>query len=197
MTLTLVQGPMEPVVTLAETKAHLRVDTSASDDQITALIASATAYVDGLGGILGRALRPQTWRLELPAFPIGSCGIQIPLPPTIAINSVSYLDGSGTEIFLTDSEFRVIPGGSRGDTIRPALGTLNWPIAYAGEPDAVRVVFDAGYVSISSPESEAIPASIREAILLLIKSWYDRQGTEDVPEVVFTLLAPYRLAMIS
>lgn len=196
MRLTLVQGPQDPVVTLAEAKKHLRVDSSAFDDTITGLIAAATAYLDGLGGILGRALRPQTWRLELPAFPL-TCGIVLPLPPTIAVASVSYLDGAGTEVFLTGSEYRVITGGSRGDEIRPALGTTAWPIAYVGEPDAVRVVFDAGYRSITSPENEAIPQSIREAVLLMVKSWYDRQGTEDVPEVVFTLIAPYRLAMLS
>jgi len=198
MRLTLIQGPMDALVTLDETKRHLRVDSSAFDDQINMLIGAATAYLDGLGGILGRALRPQTWQLDLPAFPIGICGIELPLPPTISVASISYLEGTtGAETVLDPTQYRVIYGGSRGATIRLAIGLTAWPIAYFGEPDAVRVVFDAGYRSISSPENEAVPQSIREAALLMIKSWYDRQGIEDIPEAVFSLIAPYRLAMLT
>lgn len=198
MRLTLVQGPQIPLVSVDECKMQLHVDTSASDTQIESLIEAATAYLDGFGGILGRALRPQTWRLDLPAFPAVACGIELPLPPTIAVSSVSYLDGTtGLEVVLDPTQYRVISGGSRGALIRPAIGITTWPTPYAGEPDSVRVVFDAGYQSISSPENDAVPQSIREAAIMLVASWYDRPALEDIPEAVYTLIAPYRLAMLT
>jgi hypothetical protein len=55
--LRLVTLPNKSVLTHDEAKAHLRVD----DTLITALIAAATARLDGRDGILGRCLRSETW----------------------------------------------------------------------------------------------------------------------------------------
>jgi hypothetical protein len=66
-----INPPTEPVLTLADAKPHLRVDHNDDDSLITALIAAATARLDGRDGILGRWLRQQTWELfparQLPA----------------------------------------------------------------------------------------------------------------------------------
>src|SRR5690606_12599307 len=83
-------APATMPVSLAEAKAHLRVDHDDQDDLITAQIKAATAYLDGWSGILGRALVTQTWRQDFAGF-----GDRLPLPlvPVTAIDSVSYFDG--------------------------------------------------------------------------------------------------------
>lgn len=191
--LTLVQGPQDPVISLAEAKAHLNVDTSAADVYLTALIQAATAYLDGRDGITGRAFRPQTWRLDMPRFP--AC-VKLPLPPTIAVDSVEYLDGAGVSTVIDPANYRVIPGGFDGAIISPAIG-LAWPTVYDGAADAASVIFTAGYVSTSSPENEAIPEPLRVAILMLLTAWYDSPATADIPELVGSLIAPYRLTFLA
>jgi len=78
MTSTLIAGPGEEPVTLAEAKAHCRIDGSDEDALVSALIAAARMQVESLSG---RALVTQTWRLtmtcaprlvELPVIPAAS-----------------------------------------------------------------------------------------------------------------------------
>ena len=62
MTSTLIAGPGEEPVTLAEAKAWCRIDASDEDALVTALIAAARLQVESL---TGRALVTQSWRLTL------------------------------------------------------------------------------------------------------------------------------------
>lgn len=64
MTPVLITAPTADVVSLVEMKAHLRVDHADEDATITAMTAAAVAHLDGYGGILGRAIMPQTWAQE-------------------------------------------------------------------------------------------------------------------------------------
>lgn len=67
MTPTLITPPVAMPVTLAEAKAHCRVDGSEDDAVLSALIAGATGHLDGWSGILGRCIMPQTWRVAAAA----------------------------------------------------------------------------------------------------------------------------------
>ncbi len=78
MTSTLIAGPGEEPVTLAEAKAFCRIDGSDEDALVEALIAAARLQVESL---TGRALVTQSWRLtltcaprlvELPVIPVAS-----------------------------------------------------------------------------------------------------------------------------
>ena len=78
MTSTLIAGPGEEPVTLADAKAFCRIDSSDEDALVSALIAAARLQVESL---TGRALVTQTWRLtmtcaprlvELPVIPAAS-----------------------------------------------------------------------------------------------------------------------------
>ena len=59
--------PPAPIVTLEEAKAHLRVDHADEDALITAVVATATAWLDGPDGWLGRALGEQMLEVDFPA----------------------------------------------------------------------------------------------------------------------------------
>jgi uncharacterized phiE125 gp8 family phage protein len=182
--LTLVQRPQSPVVELATVKKFLHVDTAADDERIELLIAAATQRLDGRDGILGRALSPQTWRLDLPAF---GASVRIPLPPLIAVTGVQYRDGAGVLQTLATDQYRV-----SGSWLIPATG-VTWPTPIDLEPDAVQITFDAGYRGDESPENNAVLETIRQAIIMMVISWYDRPGLEDIPEVVNSLVAPHKV----
>jgi uncharacterized phiE125 gp8 family phage protein len=189
--LRLITAPTADVLTLAETKAHLRVDEDDEDAVIAGLIAAATARLDGRDGILGRCLAEQTWELGLAAFPAAEAGaILLPLPPTIAVDSVKYLDGAGAEQTISSALYAVSPGGIAGDTVLPLAGS--WDYLTAARPDAVRIRFRAGYATL--------PKNIRLALLLMIGDWFEHRGTAVVGQSVAelanaadALLAPYRL----
>ena len=67
MTPTLITPPVAMPVTLAEAKAHCRVDGSDDDAVLSALIAGAVGHLDGWSGVLGRCIMPQTWAVSADA----------------------------------------------------------------------------------------------------------------------------------
>jgi uncharacterized phiE125 gp8 family phage protein len=195
--LSLITGPTEQVLTIEEVKGYLRVDDGEEDAIVGNLIAAATQRLDGRDGILGRCLMHQTWQLALARFPASA--ITLPLPPTIGVLSVKYLDTNGQLQTLSEVAYRIIPGGWEGAQVIPAVG-LSWPSVAPRSPDAVRVTFQAGYESVGSPPQVAVPEPIRQAMLLMISDWYDQRsnvvmGTsvEPLPFATETLLAPYRV----
>jgi hypothetical protein len=80
MTSTLIAGPGEEPVTLAEAKLFARVDGSDEDALMGALIAAARLHVES---ITGRALITQTWRLVLPC--VAGLLVTLPVVPAIAL----------------------------------------------------------------------------------------------------------------
>lgn len=193
MGLILVQGPQAPVVDVPTAKTQMHVDTSADDVKIEMLLAAATQRMDGADGILGRALMPQTWQMQLMDWP--AAYIEIPLPPLIRITSIAYLDPGGAEITLDPSLYRVVNMGSKRSRILRAIGTT-WPPVATGQPDAVSITFDAGYEDAASPANNPVPEPIRQAIVLLADDWYNRGAQADLPEAVASLISPYRIARL-
>lgn len=182
-------APGEPILTLTEAKAHLRVDHDDEDALITALIQAATDHIDGYAGILGRALVSQTWRINLECWPTRR--IRLPLAPVSAITSIKYLDLAGSQQTLASANYALLE-----DALSPyvdwlALATL--PSVFSRE-DVIEVLFVAGYGAAS-----AVPQAIRHAALLLIGHLHENreavmvgQPVFQVPKAVDALLAPFR-----
>jgi uncharacterized phiE125 gp8 family phage protein len=180
-------APADPLLTLADAKAHLRVDHADEDALISSLIDAAAAHVDGYNGILGRALITQTWVVEFPTF---TNRMDVPLGP-IQSATIQYYDSLNALQTLATSVYAVLSDG-----LGPYV-TLKynqqWPQTYTRD-DAVKITWIAGYGAAA-----AVPASIRSAMLLLIAHWYDNRSTvsvgESVSEMPFAaaaLLAPFR-----
>ena len=181
MSLTLVTPPASFPVTLAEAKAHLRVDHDDDDAQVTQLIAAATATLDGLDGLLGRCLISQVWRLTLNGFmPV----IALPLPPARSVESIAYTDASGDVLTLAPSAYTVAGlGSSDHASIHPAHGT-SWPTT-RHSAEAVSITFTAGY----GDEPEAVPEPLRAAILQHVGTLYDNR--ESVAESGYVKPLPH------
>lgn len=77
------KAPTTPVVSLADLKAHLRVDHSAEDTLITSYEAAAVAHLDGYRGMLGRCIAEQEWTVTF-----GEAGKhRLPLPDVISVTA--------------------------------------------------------------------------------------------------------------
>ncbi|MCJ2065045.1 phage head-tail connector protein [Methylobacterium sp. J-088] len=166
----------DPVVTLDEVKANLRITHTEEDALLARLIASATASLDGRDGALGRALMPQRWRLERDQF---CYGIEMPLPPLLSVQAVRYLDAAGIERTVDLADVVIVgtdPAVLRARTI--------WPTVLA-EPGAVAIEFTAGY--------QDVPEPIRTAIIRSVGSLYvNREASAGAAALDFSGLDPYR-----
>ena len=174
--------PPEPIVTWAEAEAHLRLDGVEEKPYVEALIGAATGWIDGPGGWLGRAIGVQT--LELVDCGFGNNAL--PYPPAIDIVSVVYLDAARNAVTMPDSDYRLMLNGS----LAP-LPDAAWP-SVASDGEAVRVQYRAGY--------EAVPAPIKQALLLLVGHWYANRETvvtgtivAQMPMAAEALLSTYRV----
>jgi uncharacterized phiE125 gp8 family phage protein len=184
MAIRLITAPTVQPITLAQAKAHLRVDHDQDDDLITAYIAAASSHVDGKDGFLGRALVQQTWELVIDQFPCNE--IQIPLPPLQEIVSVIYDNTAGAAITLAPTAYDVDTVSEPG-WIVPAIG--GWPTSLFDGINAVRIRYTAGYAPTtdSPPDLIAnIPGAIKAAMLLHIGSLYAQResiliGTNVMP----------------
>jgi len=181
--------PVAEPVTLDEVKANTRVDTADADTRLATLIEVAR---DNVERITERALLTQTWERRLDCFPRAPAGICLERPPLQSVTSLTYIDPDGVEQTLDPSKYTVNTFDEPG-RVYPAFGEV-WPET-RDEPDAVRVVYVAGWT-----EAAKVPGSIRESIIRLASLWFDENapvvvGTSvsALPHDVDELLAPYRI----
>lgn len=195
-----VTPPAITPVSLAEVKAHLRVDHDDDDAVIGGLLAAAVEYLDGWTGILGRCLVEQTWRQD---FDRACQVLPIPLAPVISITSVTYPDANGGPVLVDPADYALkVDAGGRGGVMLRAEAVPAGPIS---------VSYVAGYVTIpgvpavpgegDDPDTPAVPAQstvpdpIKVAIKLAVQMNYDPLEPavrESYQRAVDALLAPYR-----
>lgn len=163
--------PAEPIVTAQEMNARLRLDLEfdspvAAEDQeiitdLEAMIGAATDQLDGPGGVLGRALGPQT--LELSIEGCGQSYIELPYPPFIEVLSVTAVDDDGsTEVDAA--------------TYATRRGALYFASGAPQVPD-LRIRYRAGYLDGASPPVEAVPKALKQAVKLMVGDmWQFRES---------------------
>jgi uncharacterized phiE125 gp8 family phage protein len=187
MALVLTDAPETEPVTLADAKAHLRIDADDEDALIAQLITAARMFIERM---LGQALVTQSWSYFLDYWPRGGC-IALPLAPVQAVDAVKVHDAAGGAVTLETSAYAV-------DTLSvPARLVLRGatPSSTTRELNAFEVAFTAGY----GDEAEDVPAPIAQALLLLVAHWFERRepvvldgAPQEVPGTVAGLLLPYR-----
>lgn len=160
----LTAAPDSEPITLAEAKAHLRVEADFEDDDayITSLITVCRHYTEQMSGNI---FKRQTWRLTLDAFP---CEIVLRRRPVTDVNSITYIDGDGATQTLDPALYQVDLSGFLA-RIRPAYGQ-SWPITRC-QMGAVEVSFVAG-----ADDTEAgIPEYWKQGVLLLLGHYYENR----------------------
>ena len=136
MALVLTSGPAVEPVSLAEAKAHLRVDGSAEDTLIASLIVTSRLHVEAA---LGLALITQSWSWYLDAWPAGPPS-GCPCAPSRA-SPPSALRADGAVETLEPGPLpprrRRLPAAPRPP------GALAWPRARIA--NGIEIAFTAGY----------------------------------------------------
>jgi uncharacterized phiE125 gp8 family phage protein len=177
--------PTETPVTLAEAKAHLKIEHPNEDALLTDLIARATDTLDGPRGTLARCLVAQTWRVAC-AGPIQG-RIALPMAPVLEITAARHWSAAGAEVALDPSDFWLM-GDADGAWIEPAMGAP-WP-QLAKRADALSFDVTAGF---GAPGD--VPPGIRHAILLLVGHWHRNREATGEKIVALTLGVEHLVAL--
>lgn len=149
MAVTVVEAP-DAIVTPAD----IAGDHESDDEAVAAMIAAVTEEIDAPDGWLGRSLGEQTLMMTLPDFGCGS--IELLYRPVTEIVSVKYLDADLVEQTVSTDVYR--RSGDHTLSLKPGQ---TWPVAVCGQPDAVRITYDAGYAEV--------PARVKQAIILTVQ----------------------------
>lgn len=174
---------LEPV-SLAEVKAHLRIDTSSEDLLLATLIATARQHIERA---LGMALISQSWSLFLDRWPGLAQPLALPLTPVLQLNAVRFYGADGTISTRGPSEFQLDPGPPprvarlSGGSAPVALRTLA----------AIEIAFVAGFGALPSN----VPQALRHGLLQLVAHLQTHRGLEpddSLPPAIADLLSPWR-----
>jgi uncharacterized phiE125 gp8 family phage protein len=174
---------LEPI-SLAEAKAHLRIEDAAEDDVIAALISAARLHVERSHGL---ALIAQAWTLSLDRWPLLP-GIPLPIWPVTAIETLKILGEDDEALTIDEAHYTVEL------SVRPARlmrrGGRQWPVP--GKPaGGIEIDFTAGF----GEAPEDVPAPIRHALKLYVGLLFeDRDSFSPTrePTAMAALLSPYR-----
>lgn len=211
MILELITGPAVEPVSLAEAKEHARVDSSAEDDYLTALITAARELVERT---TGRALITQTWRLTLDDWPRGrddewwdgmregpisalqGSEVSLAKATCLAVTSVVTRDEAGTGT-TWDAANYYLARASNGYGRLVAKKGVTWPIVSVDRAvGGIEITFTAGY----GPAATDVPMALRHAVKMLLLHWYEKRepasdcaSSQLMPMGLGAVLASYRV----
>ena len=160
--------PQREPFTLEEVKIFLRLQGDQEDAWLPTLLSSARAYVED---VTQRSLLKQQWELTLkppysPPSPLvrqreKHIEISLPRPPLMEVESVQSKE---TALPYVIEENKII------------LSPMHWD-------KNISVLYWAGY----GEESTALPPTLRHAILMVLRAFYDQQ------KVDLSLLSPFKV----
>lgn len=162
MTYALIQPPLAEPLTLAEVKAHLRIDHGDEDALLLALAKTARQHLERETGL---CLLQQRLRLYLDAWPAGGV-ITIDRGPVQAIVSVTVYGATGTPTTVSLQD-HLLDGASR-----PARLWLRNPPAPGRMLNGIEIDFTAGFGQAGAD----VPGALTRAMLIHTGFMYGFRG---------------------
>ncbi len=188
MALVMTAAPAAEPISLAEAKAHLRVDSDDEDALLGSLIVAGRAFVEKT---LARALITQEWSLYLDAWPRGGT-VMLPIAPVQEVTAVRVYDPGDMPTDVDEDSYSV---DALSEPARLLLSAGGMQLLPARLLNAYEVAFTAGY----GDEASDVPEPIRQAIKLLVAHWFEHrepvvlgEALQEVPATIASLLSPYR-----
>ena len=170
--LTVHTQPVVEPVSVADAKAHCRIDTNTDDTYVAALISAAREYVEAY---MDESLIDQQLVMRLDAFP---AAIELPRPPMsqtasrTAVTIVYTANDAGSTATLATNQYRVDRDSTPG-TLRPLYGG-SWP-SHLLDYGSVTVTWWAG----RGEDGGKVSQRVKAAILMLVGQWYERRMAAD------------------
>jgi len=185
-------APTVEPLTVAELKAHLRVTSASEDgiigDYLTAAREACEAYTR-------RAFLEQTYRFTLDDFPSAyTCGvraavgdrakrfpdrvIELPRPNLISVTSVTYYDEDDALQTLSSNSYTVDTDSLVGCVVLKE--DESWPAVSSNIPNAVRVLYKAGYGTAAT----SVPATIKGAVRFYVAHLYRQREPINIGNII-------------
>jgi len=184
MTLIQTDPPLAEPVTLAELKAHLRIDVGDEDELLEGLIRVARAHLEAVTGV---ALMSQSFRLVLDDWPRCEV-IQLMKTPVQTVDAILLYDADGVEQNL-DLSGMLLDG-----TAHPARLVVRERPRPSQPINGIEIEFTAGFGSVNE-----VPPELKRAILIHAAHLYEFRGavTPDmqpaaIPPGYDRLIAPWQ-----
>lgn len=184
MTYALVTPPAAEPLTLADAKAHLRIDASDEDDLLNALIVAARQHLEAVTGL---SLITQGWRKYLDRWPDDGL-IQIAKGPLQVIESVTVYDADGV------AETVSLDGHILDAVSQPARLFLESQPSPRQMLNGIEIGFLAGFGDAATD----VPDALRRAMLMHVALMYELRGAVSadmqpaaVPAGYERLISPY------
>lgn len=185
----LVNAPASEPITLAEAKAHLRLEVGDDDAAVTTAIKAARQWAEQY---LWRGIVTQTWELLRDGFPCED-HFELPKGNLGTVSFVKYLASVGGSLQTMDSSAYLVDSATEPGLILLPFGSV-WPTT-ADQWNSVQVQYTVGWAVAD------VPAPIKQALLLLVSQMYEHRTPEVTGAIVSpiefavdALLHPYRLA---
>lgn len=181
--LSLASAPTIEPVSVQEARLHCRVDDSADNSYVTALITAARIMAEQF---TRRVFITQSWVMYMDAWPCDRF-IEIPKAPLQGISSIVTYDDSDAATTFASSNYYVDLISKPGRVV--LRSTASWPDVDR-VANGIVINFVAGYGAAPA----GIPQDIRQAILLIVAHLYENRGdvSAEMPATAELLLGNYR-----
>ena len=162
---SLLAGPAQEPVTLAEAKSWLRIDDGDSDGLIGALITAGRLTVEAAAR---RLLISQTWRLTLDAWPADGI-VRAEIGPVQSLVAIRGIDTQGAATSYDLAGFLL------DRTASPArIAPVSQSVPLTGRPfGGIEIDLVLGF----GPNPADVPQPLRQAMLILVALWFENRAT--------------------
>lgn len=198
--------PSNDVLSLEEAKKYLRVDETADDSEILAMIKSATRKVES---IIDKKLCLQTWQIYFDQFAMSSRNqwwdgsremaiselvspsrwIDLPFGPMKELVEFATFDNESPDPIVSDLTNYIADTVGIYGRVALKLGAV-WPTTILRPINGIRITGTFGYGS-----TDDVPDDIKQAVKIWVASLYEHRGDEsDIkpPTMALSLLEPFR-----
>lgn len=168
-------GMAQPIVTMSEAQAYVRIETGEEEAVLAGLVRSASALCEAF---LGRVVIARAFSVDVAASGEWQ---RVGLTPVIAIHSVASVDAAGLETVLPIGAYSMDIDSSGDGWVR------------AHQADGALRLRVSGIAGMADDEN-AVPEPIRQGVLRLVAHLFtSRDGAGgDPPAAVTALWRPYR-----